>query len=167
MPQLQCKKVIQDCNGRYLSMEVIYPSLTFDFVNFYAPMFSADLKDFYQIVTSQLQNSPRLVVCGDFNCVLNPSFDKLSQAELGPRSSDTAALHTLLSTLNFTDIYRQCHPDIPGYTWSRSNPPVACRLGMFLTSCVLENKVHETSVLPTAFSDHSCTSQTSSFVNMY
>ena len=27
---------------------------------------------------------------------------------------------------------------------------------MFLTSCVLESKVHEISVLPTAFSDHSC-----------
>ena len=156
MPQLQCKKVLQDSNGRYLSMKINYPSITFDLVNLYAPTSSADRKDFYQIVTSQLQNSPRLVVCGDFNCFLNPSMDKLSQAKLGTRSSDTAALHTLLSTLNLTDIYRQCHPDVPGYTWSRSNPPVACRLDMFLTSCVLENKVHEISVLPTAFSDHSC-----------
>ena len=83
-------------------------------------------------------------------------MDKLVQAKLGPRSSDTAALHMLLSTLNLTDIYRQCHPDVPGYTWSRSNLPVACRLDMFLTSCALVNKVHEISVLPTAFSDHSC-----------
>ena len=134
MPQLQCKKVLQDSNGRYLSMKVNYSSLTFDLVNLYAPTSSADRKDFYQIVTSQLQNSPRLVVCGDFNCVLNRSMDILSQAKLGLKSSDTAALHTFLSTINLTDIYRQCHPDVPGYTWSRSNPQVACRLDMFLTS---------------------------------
>ena len=48
MPQLQCKKVLQYSNGRYLSMKVIYPSLTFDLVNLYAPTSSADRKDFYQ-----------------------------------------------------------------------------------------------------------------------
>lgn len=154
IPQLHCIKGLEDPNGRYLSVKVSYCSVTFDLLTLYAPTSPTDRRAFYQNMTTYLQNPTQLIVCGDFNSVFNPSKDKLSQARLSPRSSDTATLQNFLSDLNLIDVYRQRHPDTAGYTWTRVNPPVACRLDMFLISSVLEHQAREIEITPAVLSDH-------------
>ena len=54
-----------------------------------------------------------------------------------------------------SDVYQKRHPITPGFTWTHQHTQTAVRLDMFLVSSVLDHRISDVSVLPTAFSDHS------------
>jgi hypothetical protein len=129
-------------------------SWTVDLVALYAPNSPTDRK-FFTEIRANMPASPNLVVCRDFNSVFDPSMDRLSQALMGPRTTAFANLQKLYNVFNLQDVFRVFHPGIPGFTWSRSQPPVAARLDMFLVSSILMSGVADVSVRPVSFSDHS------------
>lgn len=72
-----------------------------------------------------------MIICGDFNSVLGPAMDRISQARIGPRPTDSVNLQDLLNSFNLQEKYRIHNPDTPGYTWTRRQSQSAARLDMF------------------------------------
>ena len=135
-------------------MEIGYCKTVFDLLSLYAPTVSTQRSVFFQDVTTLLSPGRSLIICGDFNCVVDPNRDRQSVARLSQRTSDTETIQGILTGLSVIDIYRQRHPSTPSYTWTRSHTHTAARLDMFLVSSLLDHRVKNVSVLSTAFSDH-------------
>ena len=154
LPHLQCRLLGVDPEGRYLLVEIGYCKTVFDLLSLYAPTVSTQRSVFFQDVTTLLSPGRLLIICGDFNCVVDPNRDRQSVARLSQRTSDTEAIQGILTGLSVIDIYRQRHPSTPGYTWTRLHTHTAARLDMFLVSSLLDRRVKSVSVLSTAFSDH-------------
>ena len=75
-----------------------------------------DRTEFYSDVMTLMGSRSPMVVCGDFNCVIDPTLDRQSRSRLGPRSSDINTMQTLLASLQVIDVYRKRHPTIHGFT---------------------------------------------------
>lgn len=151
-----CRQLVTDPDGRHLLLEFFRGKFSFYLLCVYAPTSPSERTEFYQHIVTMMQRFPetQTIVCGDFNIVLDPRKDRISEARLRPRTSDTNNLHDLINSLDLTDIYRQKHPHVPGYTWTREQPKLAARLDMFLISVTLEHLVADATVVPAAFSDH-------------
>ena len=55
------------------------------------------------------------VMAGDFNCTLNPKYDRASQVESHKHSANL--LRDLVKELCLTDYYRHVNPTTRLYTW--------------------------------------------------
>ena len=151
-----CQQISAASNGRYLRIAITHGPTAFQLLNIYAPASSAGARtDFFSDVMTLMESRSPMVVCGDFNCVIDPTLDRRSRSRLGLRSSDINTMQTLLASLQVIDVYRKRHPITPGFTWTRQHTQTAVRLDMFLVSSVLDHRISDVSVLPTAFSDHS------------
>ena len=128
-----CQQISAASNGRYLLVAITHGPTAFQLLNIYAPASSAGARtDFFSDVMTLMGSRSSMVVCGDFNCVIDPTLDRQSRSRLGPRSSDINTMQTLLASLQVIDVYRKRHPITPGFTWTRQHTQTAVRLDMFL-----------------------------------
>ena len=70
-----------------------------------------------------------IVLCGDFNCVLNNDSD-ISSGENDAQGTVTK-FNDVLNECNLFDTWRLFNPDIKEYTWSKRNPFAAKRFGLY------------------------------------
>ena len=97
-----------DSNGRFIVLKAFisgYPTLL---VNIYAPNRDNELVTFYgsllhTIATNNFDEIENIIVGGDFNCPLNPVFDKRGSS-LIPRQCVISTIEQLQSELDLHDI---------------------------------------------------------------
>ena len=94
----------------------------------------------------------QFLVGGDFNCTLDPNIDRSGGTERYPRLANV--LRNAITTHEFSDLWREFHPDDPGFTYV-GNPPLfpASRLDRFYATPAVTTTVTSVRVLP-SFSDH-------------
>ena len=146
-------------DGRKLLLNISIDDHPITLVNVYAPNNQTDRCEFFkrmQTWVSQHANTlENLILCGDFNCVLDNSSDKSSNV-----------LKKCLSKLNFCDMWNELHPQKTGYTWcdasdipkSRIDYIFISKLFMYDVRSIIIRRIPGTHSNGTRMSDHRCLS---------
>ncbi|CAH1276929.1 ZCCHC3 [Branchiostoma lanceolatum] len=85
-----------------------------------------------------------LIVCGDFNCVLDPDLDRYSESSAAPGQNvqDVVELRSFCGDLGLTDVWRDHHPQERDFTWRSPGNDSRSRIDRFYgsdpTSCSSE-----------------------------
>ena len=123
-------------------------------VNVYAPSGDGtERTNFYTTVREYvLQNIGQnvTVMAGDFNCTLNPKYDRASQVESHKHS--TNILRDLVKELCLTDSYRHVNPTTRLYTWY--NIQSFARLDCIYVSTFLKSHIQCITSTLCPISDH-------------
>jgi exonuclease III len=143
-----------DYAGRVALLEFSYLEQDFRLVNLYVPTDGSHRIEFLQSLDCYLVTRRRLLVGGDFNCLLDLSKDNFGG---NPSLGDTGASHlkTLLSRYRLVDIWRKQHELAREFTWRNKSGTIRCRLDRFYVSSSLVNDCAiESSIIPYLHSDH-------------
>ena len=147
--------IIKDKDGNSITIDLTIASeLKIRIINIYSP--NNDSPEFYDYVESLIENNPSdyLIICGDFNMVLDPNKDSKNYKHINnPKARQK--LKCILDNHNLIDIYRYRNPDSKKYTWRRKNPIKLARLDYFITSESLSDIVTNTDIIPGYKTDHS------------
>lgn len=143
----------RDSDGRLLSIDLDCGTRI---VNIYAPNSrpAQVQKDFFKSLDSYLVGPSRLVVVGDFNCVLNAS-DRVSTrgvARRRERGAGVQAFRELVNELELVDAWGLLRPGQSGMTWTGRGSQ--SRLDRFYVSRALTPRLHSTWKVASALSDH-------------
>ena len=95
----------------------------------------------------------KVIIGGDFNCPLNPVYDKKG-GNLNQRKSVVEYIDCLQNELDLVDIWRIKNPNTKSYTWSQKFPTIFCRLDYWLISNNLYDLVKSTDIIPAIRTDH-------------
>lgn len=123
-----------DNNGNYIILDVTVENLNFILVNIYGP--NTDSPEFYKELSNKIEDiysTQHLVLCGDFNLVLNKNLDTMNYLHLNNPNSRQEVLN-LMDNFNLKDIYRSNNAELKRYTWRRKNPIKQARLDFILIS---------------------------------
>ena len=112
---LDVKHIHGDNFGRILIMDVQKNDLDFTVTNIYAPnieslqiKFYADLKQL--CIDRDFESKDRLIIGGDFNCVLNPKLDKKG-GNIKPKDSVVQKIMEIMDVFDLIDIWRNLNPN--------------------------------------------------------
>ena len=156
-PKFQCEKIeLTHKKDRYLIIQITLQDELYTIVNCYAPS-SANLSEklsFLDELETTIQNmySNYILVCGDFNMILDNNLDNVA----GNSHSEREIRHfrDVVASLDLSDVCRKQHTEEKLYTWCRTTPFTARRLDYIFTDSTLETKITEATIKPFAHSDH-------------
>ncbi len=158
-PSLKLDATFHDDTGRLVIAnfsDIASDSSPFQVVNIYGPNRCQLGEEFFTSILPHIDPSLPIVLCGDFNTVVDPQIDRLGcNPSLYWAYNWPLSLSQLTSHLNLVDIWRKRHPLQRQYTWHRPNGSQASRLDMFWLSSYLSVHVHQIDILPFFCSDHS------------
>ena len=143
-----------DNHGNIISLEILVGENTLNLVNIYGP--NNDSPNFFANIFEMIEdfNSNSVIICGDFNLVLNPDIDYFNYLNINnPKATKT--LLELMETHNLFDAYRELHPNLKRYTWRKKNPLKQSRLDFFLLSENLYPNLEQSNIENSYRSDHS------------
>jgi exonuclease III len=126
--------------------------------NAYAPCASPDLDSFFTEITDTLSNieHDQIIVCGDFNAVLNNDLDIIS----GEKHADKTVqlFNNFVDNCGLSDTWRLFNPNDRDFTWSRkiNGMFVARRLDYILTSDDIVDNICECNIASIPQTDHRC-----------
>lgn len=145
----------KDRNGNFLALDINIDGLRTTLISLYGP--NQDTPDFYDVIQETIHdfNNDHIIICGDFNLVLNPSVDYDSNYKHVNNPAARNKVLEIIENNNLIDIFREHHPDIRRYTWRRVNPVKQARLDFFLVSESLLSSVNKSKIEPGYKSDHS------------
>ena len=148
-------EVNRDQEGNYIQLIIRTNSFKLNIISLYAP--NSDKPEFFEKVEELIKNSPNfdyLIICGDFNLVLDPKRDSKNYKNINNPKSRQRVIE-IMENLELVDAYRSIHPDIQRYTWRRKNPVKQARLNYFLVSGGATDIIEGCNILPSYRSDHS------------
>ena len=124
-------------------------------VNIYAP--NNDNPNFFESLFKEVSKfTPQYTIYGgDINLVMDVNMDKKG-GTLTTHDKSRQKLTSHLSASDMCDIWRECNPDVEGYTWRRLRPSRVCvRLDYFFASVSMMQFVTRCEIVPSFMSDHS------------
>ena len=126
--------------------------------NTYAPCTPLEIDAYFTEITNTLSNieHEQIIVCGDFNTVLNNVLDIISGEK---HSAKTVQLfNDFVDNCGLFDIWRLFNPNDKDFTWSRkiSGIVVARRLDYILVSENTVDNVCECNIASVPQTDHRC-----------
>ena len=120
-------------------------------VNSYAP--NTDRVAFFTCLSNHLDSlEGELIVCGDFNCVLDNDLDIISGNKHNNR--DVEFFQEVITTHSLNDTWRLFHSDEKEFSWSRKNPFLARRLDYLFTSDNIFDTCILCDMVSYSFTDH-------------
>ena len=131
---------LHDNEGRVISVRIKYKEHVINILNIYAPTIPSERKHFMNNIWQYKTGDNNLILGGDFNCVEEPSLDKLG----GNPTSGTAGIEELKDfTWNndLLDVWRQQHPTDRLFTWSNKDFSLRSRLDRWYIATELCAKV--------------------------
>ena len=143
-----------DNDGNYVMVDLDVSSVSLRLINIYAP--NMDSPGFFQSILKLIEESQQdhLIVCGDFNLVLNPELDSFNYVNINNPRSRQCVLE-MLQLHNMKDAFRYLHPTLKRYSWRRKNPIKQARLDYFIVSESLTDLIADCNIKPGYRSDHS------------
>lgn len=144
----------KDPNGNYLMLELTVLEKGFLLCSIYGP--NRDDPSFYKNVYKDINKMEfgceRVILCGDFNLVLNTDIDYINY-EHENNSSARKQVLKLIEDNNLIDVFRESNPSVKSYTWTASDGNKKSRLDFFLVSeslrsyhlesCIVKNNASE------------------------
>ena len=155
-----------DNQGNMIYVDLMLGSISFHLINIYAP--NTDTPTFFQNVNVLIEENTmdHIVVCGDFNLVLNPKIDCSNYVGINNPNARQTLIETL-NTYNLKDAFRYFNPDTSRFTWRRRNPIKQARLDYYIVSNPFTDLIDNCDIIPGYKSDHSIctlTIRTSKFI---
>ena len=95
-----------------------------------------------------------LIVCGDFNLVLNPELDSFNYVNINNPRSRQCVLD-MLKLHNMRGAFRHLHPTLKRYTWQHKNLIKQAQLDYFIVSEFLTDLIANCNIKPGYRLDHS------------
>ena len=122
-----------DPKGNYLCVDLKMTSFSIRIINIYAP--SLDEPIFFENLQKLVENNSQnyLIICGDFNLVLDPTMDTYNYVNINNPRSRKYILE-MIELYNLKDTYRALHPQVCRYTWRRKHPIKQAHLDYFIVS---------------------------------
>ena len=143
-----------DEGGNYIILDITIFNQRLTLINIYAP--NTDCPHFFQIIDNHIDrlNNDMLFLCGDFNCILDPTLDCDNYKHINnPKARDKVI--EMINTKNMIDPFREMYPDLKRFTWRKKNPLKQARLDYFLISENVMQKVKNSFIDMAYRSDHS------------
>ena len=139
---------------RILAVEVEVLEKSIAIVNVYAPNNNMEKTCFFEELNNVISNitAEGLLICGDFNCVLDNKLDIIS----GGAHSNVLVptFHNVIYSHDLYDVWRLFHPQEKQYTWSKKNPFIARRLDYILSNSELFNRTIVANIHSLPSTDH-------------
>ena len=122
-------------------------------VNLYGP--NTDKPTFFNHISNCIDDidNDENIICGDFNCVLNPKLDYYNYKTVNNPKAREKILE-ILNTKYLVDPFREKFPTHKKYTWKKRNPCKQARLDFFLVSESLMQYVQNVNIDSSYRSDH-------------
>ena len=137
-------------DGRMLSLKMEIDGLNLQIINIYAPNVPSERKILFKKITDKLDETYVHIIAGDFNCVMDGSFDRKPPAN--NQDQGHAEMNHLIQQNNLEDILSKRFPTKQLFTISRGSSK--SRIDLFLTSKLLDRIIRATSIVHFPFSDH-------------
>lgn len=151
---LQIHRKIVDDNGNFIIVDMTVYNQRLTLVNLYGP--NSDSPNFFKQISTHIDDidNTDIIICGDYNCVLNPELDYYNYKGI----NNVKARETVLEIINekyLIDPFRENFPTKKKYTWRKNNPCKQARLDYFLISESLRQFVKKSDIESGYRSDHS------------
>ena len=143
-----------DTFGNLISVDLSLNDCTVKVINIYAP--NSDCSDFFSQIKDLITSSEtdHIIVCGDYNLALDPSFDTYQYKHVNnPKSREL--LLQLMNTCNMTDVFRYLHIETKSYTWRRKRPMQQACLDYIIVTNGLLDYIDSCQIKPGYRTDHS------------
>ena len=155
-PESSMSHCSRDSGGRLVCAEFLWGDIAFQLANIYGPNSKRDGDLFFESLYSVLDPDTPLILCGDFNTVVDPVLDRRGCNPSSPWAYNwPQSIAQLTSTFDLHDAWREKHPSAQQYTWHRPNGRQASRLDMFWLSAFFLVHILHSEILPFFRSDHS------------
>ena len=109
---------------------------------------------FLEQVSSWVDPSVPIVLCGDFNTVFDRSLDCAGSDASDTSRESSSTLSHLFDACCVIDTWRYFHPSSSGFTWMSSDGSVSSRIDLIGCPYVLVPSVSSCDILPCPYSDH-------------
>ena len=144
---------ITDDNGNYIILDLKIDNQKLTLVNLYGP--NQDNPAFFQQISNYIgEIGNNIIMCGDYNCVINPDLDYYNYKHVNNEKARNK-VPEIIDTKYLLDPFREKFPSLKKFTWQKRNPCKQARLDYFLISEKLMQYVKKTSTEPSYRSDHS------------
>lgn len=149
----QHEQTITDQNGRYLIVRGLLNQRPVTLINVYGPNF--DDPGFFQTLFRAIPNlsDSKVIMGGDFNCVVDPLTDR--QRPQLHQSKSSTTLNSLMKGYNLVDIWRLLNPPKKDFSFFSSVHKSHSRIDFFLLDFSLLSSVSGSSYHNIVISDHS------------
>ena len=133
-------------------------------IHLYGP--NKDNPDFFKIISNYIDEigNTDIIICGDYNCVLNPDLDYYNYKCLNNPKAREEVLD-IINTKYLVDPFRENFPTLKKFTWRKRNPCKQARLDYFLISENLMQFLKKSSIESSYRSDHSMITLELNFTN--
>jgi exonuclease III len=139
----------RDTQGRIVSARFASGTLDFQLCNVYGPNKAKEGGPFFESLYAILQPELPMVVCGDYNTVVDPIKDRRGCNPFSVWAYNWSnTLSQLMSTYDLQDAWRAKHPDAMEFTWQRPNNSQASRLDMFWVSTFFLQLIISVGIFP-------------------
>lgn len=148
-------EVISDANGRYIVVVGKLFNTPLILANIYGPNW--DNAQFFLNFFSTLPdlNSYKLILGGDFNCVLHPQLDRSSVRSNNALSSAAVAINSLLRSYGLSDPWRTKYPTTKQFSFFSPVHHSYSRIDYFIVDNQLLPLISSTKYHSIVISDHS------------
>ena len=140
--------------GNYIQLVLTCRSIKINLIDLYAP--NSEDPNFFSEIDKLItyEDADYVVMCNDFNLVLNPSKDSQNYVNINNPKSRSKVI-TMLNERDLVDIYRVHNPDMMQFTWRRRHPIKQARLDYFIISSSMTDIINSISIILSYRSDHS------------
>lgn len=144
---------VKDPSGRFVRVSGTLYGQNVSLLNLYCP--PGYSPDFLSNVISDFVNltSDHLIVAGDFNCILDPSMDRLPVHNL-TISKQAKRLLSLCQDIDYSDVWRCLHPLNTEFTFFSHPHKSYSRLDYFFVPSINISRVSSCSIGNIILSDH-------------
>ena len=128
---------------------------SFPIFNIYGPNDSKERETFFKNLSQAVQcieDPNELIICGDFNVVLDNKLDIISGNE--HKLKDVKLFQRFLNSHELCDSWRALNENVQEATWSRTSPYIARRLDFIILNKDLISKVAEIKHIAIPHTDH-------------
>ena len=144
-----------DTDGRFLQSEFFCRNSIFRVACVYAPNRDPERDGFFADVLSRIDPAIPTFLCGDFYAVFDRRVDHFGSAPDDTSRESSSTLAHLFSSCCVVDIWRQLHPSVPGFTWSRWDGLRSSRIDLIGCPFSWLSAVSSCDIVPCPFSDRS------------
>jgi exonuclease III len=125
-----------DGEGRITTLDCCFNNQDFRFISIYVPTDGSQRIEYFQNLDRHLVTRRRLIIGGDFNCMLDLGKDKRGGNE-SFGGTGAPHLNNLIARFSLVDIWRKQHRTDQQFTWKNTLGMIKCRLDKFYISSSL------------------------------
>ena len=110
------------------------------------------LKKVWQLAQNEIAD--HVIICGDFNLVLNPSLDCHNYTNINNPHARSKVME-MMNSLDLIDSFRYLNNNVKRFSWQKKSALKQARLDYFLTSNIMVDMIDSCDIKLSYCSNHS------------